>query len=150
MTTRSRSERVSDAKLMLESESDVWLATASGDGPHLVPLSLAWDDDAGEVVVCTEAESPTVRNICDGSRRVRLAVGSTMNVLMLDGEAKVTGAVEEEVATVALFSARTGWDPMKTGGAWVFLRIRPERAQAWRNLDEIKGRTIMRKGQWLE
>ena len=32
---------------------------------------------------------------------------------------------------------------------YVFLVLRPERVQAWRESDEIAGRTLMRRGSWL-
>ena len=32
---------------------------------------------------------------------------------------------------------------------YVFVRLRPIRIQAWREADELAGRTIMRDGEWL-
>ena len=39
-------------------------------------------------------------------------------------------------------------DPRTTDG-YQFLVLRPERVLAWRESDEIAGRTIMRDGEWL-
>jgi hypothetical protein len=41
------------------------------------------------------------------------------------------------------------WDPRKAGGTYVYLVLRPERVQAWREENEIAGRTLMRAGAWL-
>ena len=41
---RDRPQRLIDALARLESDLDVWVATAGSDGtPYLVPLSLDWD-----------------------------------------------------------------------------------------------------------
>ena len=48
---------------MLATEAiDVWVATASdADGPHLVPVSLAWTQE--RVVIAVKESSPTARNV---------------------------------------------------------------------------------------
>jgi len=108
-----------------------------------------WDANTTEVVLCTEAESITVRNISDHSSQVRLATGHPMDILMIDGVARVTGPVQENPETVALLNQRTGWDPRRTSGDWVFLRIKVDEIQAWRGVDEIQGCVVMRNGVWL-
>lgn len=150
MAVRSRAERIADTQRKLEEEHDVWLATAQGDEPYLVPFSLLWDAASTEVVLSTVADSPTVRNIEAGGRRVRLSTASTEDVLIMDGEARVTGPVGDDAATGQAFAERCGWDPRTSPGGYVFIRIRLDRAQAWRGESEIKGRTIMREGRWLE
>lgn len=150
MTIRSRQERITDARRQLEEVHDVWVATAQGNEPYLVPFSLHWDAATTEVVVSTLAASPTVRNIEAGGRRIRVSLPSTADVLIFDGEARVTGPVEDDDATNEAFVQRCGWDPRSSPGAYVFIRFRPDRAQAWSHEGEIKGRTIMREGRWLE
>lgn len=150
MAVRSRAERIADAQRMLAEVHDVWFATAQDSRPYLVPFSLHWDDVTGEVVVSTLAESPTVRNIEAGGTRVRVSLPSTDEVLILDGDARVTGPVEDDEATAVAFAARCGWDPRNDPGRYVFIRFRPAQAQAWNHEGEIKGRTIMREGRWLE
>jgi hypothetical protein len=46
------------------------------------------------------------------------------------------------------YAAQADWDPRGSAG-YVFLVLRPERIQAWREADEIAGRTLMRGGTWL-
>ena len=50
--------------------------------------------------------------------------------------------------TTALWSAyaaQADWDPRRDG-SYVFLVLRPVRIQAWREANEIPGRTLMRDG----
>ena len=43
---RSAERRKADAlELLRRPAADVWVATASDGGPHLVPVSLGWLDD---------------------------------------------------------------------------------------------------------
>lgn len=149
MTVRSRAERIAHAQQLLREEHDVWLATAQGSEPYLVPLSLMWDEATNEMLVSTVAASPTVRNIEAGGRRVRVSLPSSADVLILDGEARVVGPVEDDPALAEAFTARCGWNPVTSPGEYVFIRIRPERILAWQHEGEIKGRTIMREGRWL-
>lgn len=146
MAPRSAEQRKADALRLLDTEADVWVATADGGEPALVPLSLCWD---GEVVtMTTAAAAPTARN-ATSSRRARLAVGSTRDVVMIDGEVEVLPVADAPDSVAAAFVERTGWNPADDDGEWVYLRIRPRRIQAWREADEIDGRTIMRDGSWL-
>ena len=41
------------------------------------------------------------------------------------------------------------WDPRNESDPYVFLRLRPIRIQAWREANELDGRTIMKDGDWL-
>ncbi|HSE07651.1 MAG TPA: pyridoxamine 5'-phosphate oxidase family protein [Nocardioidaceae bacterium] len=124
---------------------DVWVATASIAGPHLVPLSLAWVD--GRVVVAVEATSVTARNL-DASGRARLAVGSTRDVVMMDAVVERTVDVAADERLGAAYAGQADWDPRGSRG-YVFLVLRPVRVQAWREANEIPGRTLMREGRWL-
>ena len=40
-------------------------------------------------------------------------------------------------------------DPQAWGDEYVLVVLRPERIQAWREANEIAGRTILRDGAWL-
>ncbi|MFC7495667.1 MULTISPECIES: pyridoxamine 5'-phosphate oxidase family protein [unclassified Nocardioides] len=125
---------------------DVWLATASTDGtPHLVPLSLAWVDE--RLVVAVQARSRSARDLAV-SRRARLAVGPTRDVTMVDAVLERQVGVDEEVALGEAYAAQADWDP-RGDAAYVFLVLRPERVMAWREANEIAGRTLMRDGRWL-
>lgn len=146
MAPRSTAERVTHAKAMLREGGDAWVATAPAVGaPHLVILSAAWDEAAGDVVFCTEARSRTV----EGVGEARVGLGSTRDVLLLHGTLTLAGSVDDDDATADLFTAATGWDPRGDAREWVFLRFHPTRALAWREADEIAGRTIMKDGDWL-
>jgi hypothetical protein len=125
---------------------DVWVASASAQGaPYLVPLSLAW---VGErVVIAVEASSVTGRNIA-ASGTARAAVGATRDVTMLDLELERSVPVDEDADLGAAYADQADWDPRGLAG-YVFLVLRPTRVQAWREVDELPGRTLMRDGAWL-
>lgn len=142
-------QRKADVIEKLEARhADVWVATATESGAaHLVPLSLAWN--AGRVMLVTAPDSATARNIVR-SRAARLALGGTRDVVMIDArldEAVALGAATSEVADA--FAQQADWDPRSSGGVFVLLLLRPHRIQAWREADEIDGRTLMRDGRWL-
>jgi hypothetical protein len=143
---RDRQTRKADALAMLTTPAvDVWVASASGEGaPHLVPLSLAWVDD--RAVVAVEASSVTARNVT-ASGVARLAVGPTRDVVMVDAVLDRTVEVADD-ALGAAYAAQADWDPRSSTG-YVFLVLRPVRVQAWRESNEIPGRTLMRDGDWL-
>ena len=46
------------------------------------------------------------------------------------------------------YAGQADWDPRGLPG-YVFLVLRAERIQAWRESNEITGRTILRSGEWL-
>lgn len=148
---RTTAERVADAKAALAAGgSDAWLTTAHDSVPHLVPLSLAWLEERGAILFCTERSSRTVKNLEHGEGRVRVACGNSRDVVMVDGSATILGLVENRPDENRSFAAQTGWDPSSEPQVWVYLEIVPERVQAWRNVAEIAGRTVMRDGRWVE
>jgi hypothetical protein len=124
----------------------VWVATASADGaPYLVPLSLAWVDE--RAVVAVEETSLTARNLA-ASGTARLAVGATRDVVMIDAVLERSVAVEADDALWTAYIGQADWDP-RSGTGYVFQVLRPRRIQAWRESNEIPGRTLMRDGTWL-
>jgi hypothetical protein len=144
---RDRESRKADALKMLTTPAiDVWVATTAPQGvPYLVPLSLAWVD--GRVLVALEASSPTARNLA-ASAQARLAVGPTRDVVMIDAVLEKTVDVAADEALGAVYVAQADWDPRGLTG-YVFLVLRPVQVQAWRESNEIPGRTLMRDGAWL-
>lgn len=140
---RSLEERTRDALHRLEHDEDLWVATAGAGGPYLVPLSFLWDGET--LLLGTPASSPTGRNVRDNGR-VRLGVGPTRDLLMIDGTAEVVEVSEQEGDA---FAAKTGFDPRRLEG-YLYFRVRPRRIQAWREANELPGRTIMRDGAWLD
>jgi len=140
---RSSEQRKSDTMARLASDVDAWIATADADGDgYLLPLSFLWDG-AG-VVVCTPRSSVTGRNLGRGGR-VRVGVGQLRDVTMIDG----TPEPVQDERTKDAFAAKHGWDPRHEAANYAFFRVVPDRVQAWREVNELPGRTLMRDGSWL-
>jgi general stress protein 26 len=140
---RSAEQRKRDTTARLEADLDVWIATGDGEGNgYLVPLSFLWDGTG--LVVSTLRSSVTARNMGAGGQ-VRVGLGDLRDVTMIEGTAEI---VEDE-GTKDAFAARHEWDPRNETGDYVYFRIVPERVQAWREENELAGRTIMRNGEWI-
>ncbi|MCY3634374.1 MAG: pyridoxamine 5'-phosphate oxidase family protein [bacterium] len=131
----------------LEAGGDAWLATSGRAGPHLVPLSLAWDSGTGELIFCIEQETVTAHNIVT-EPSVRVGIGPTRDVLMVDGTAQITGLVNDDISLADFFYEKAGWDPRLNGDKLIFIRVTPSRMQAWREVDEAANRTVMLNGAW--
>ena len=144
---RSRAQRRRDTEHRLTHDVDAWVASASAGGaPYLVPLSFDWDGEA--LLVATPADSPTGRNLA-ASRIVRLGLGGTRDVSMIDGEVEVLEIDALPPDRGDRFAARTGFDPRDLATPYRWFRISPRRIQAWREVDELPGRELMRDGRWL-
>jgi hypothetical protein len=145
---RTRAQRKEDTLALLTTPgSDVWVASAGPDGAHLVPLSLAWHDD--RIVLAAEATSRTARNI-RAQGRARLAAGHTRDVVMIDAILDRAVPAAEAGPIAGAYAAQADWDPRQaTTGDYLYLVLRPDRIQAWRESDEIPGRLLMRDGTWL-
>jgi hypothetical protein len=150
---RTPEQRKTDTLAKLSAPAvDVWVATAAAqaDGSarsHLVPLSLAWIDE--RVVLAAEADAVTARNIIS-QRRARLGLGPTRDVVMIDAELEQAYSLEEVPDDLARQYARQAdWDPRTAGDRMRFLVLRPLRIQAWREVNELPGRTLMRDGAWI-
>lgn len=143
---RTREQRTADAIAQLSAPNqDAWVATASGDAPHLVPLSLGWVD--GQLVIALEATSVTARNLA-ATGRARLAVGHTRDVVVIDAELDRALPADDAGEVGEAYVRQADWDPRRSDG-YQFLVLSPRRIQAWREANEIAGRTIMRDGAWL-
>ena len=150
---RAREQRRADTLAKLSASAvDVWVATAAVDtggrvSSYLVPLSLAWIDE--RVVLATEADSATARNIISHGH-ARLGLGPTRDVVMIDSELEQVYRLDEVPAGLARQYARQAdWDPRESGDRMRFLVLRPLRIQAWREPNELPGRTLMRGGAWI-
>ena len=146
---RSVEARIADTRHRLQHDSDAWVATAGGDGPWLVPLTQVWSDD--RMWFATTSDSPTVRNLTT-SKAVRVALGSTRDVVIIDGHAELypIDAMVDGTAladALAAYQQRYSTDPRTW--ADVLIAVPPQRIQAWREENELKGRTILRDGTWL-
>ncbi|MFF2045577.1 pyridoxamine 5'-phosphate oxidase family protein [Kitasatospora sp. NPDC058170] len=141
---RSLAQRMQDTRCRLEEDVDAWVATADLAGtPYLVPLSFLWDGET--LLISTAAGNPTARNLRAGGR-IRLTIGPTRDVVLIEGSAVVADGITDEVADA--FAAKTGFDPRKQRN-YPYFRIRPELIQAWREANEIAGRDLMVDGEWL-
>jgi hypothetical protein len=144
---RPSAQRRRDTEHRLASDVDVWVASASADGtPYLVPLSFDWDGES--LLLATPANSPTGRNLA-ASGRVRLGLGHTRDVSMIEGDVEVLeiDALPQEAGD--RFAARTGFDPRALATTYRWFRVAPRRIQAWREENELADRELMRDGRWL-
>ncbi|SDS21311.1 hypothetical protein SAMN04488543_1293 [Friedmanniella luteola] len=144
---RTGAERRRDTEHRLDHDVDLWVGSASADGaPYLVPLSFDWDGEA--VLLSTPLTSPTGRNLA-ATGVVRLALGLTRDVTLVDGAVEVLALDALGSDQGDRFAARTGFDPRTSGPTYRWFRVRPRRIQAWREVDELAGRELMRDGRWL-
>ncbi len=143
---RPRAQRRRDTERRLEHDVDLWVASASPDGtPHLIPLSFDWDGTA--LLLSTPRDSPTGRNLAT-TRTARLALGATRDVTLIEGDVEVLAidALPREAGD--RFAVRTGFDPRALKTPYCWFRITPRRIQAWREVDELAERELMRDGRW--
>jgi len=141
---RPLAQRMQDARRRLDEDVDAWVATADRAGtPYLVPLSFLWDGET--LLISTAAGNPTARNLRVGGR-VRLTIGSTRDMVLIEGSAVVADGITDEVADA--FATKTGFDPREQRN-YPYFRIRPKLIQAWREVNEIAGRDLMVGGEWL-
>ena len=145
---RSPQQRKQDALHRLEHDVDAWVATADAASgtPYLVPLSFLWDGST--VLISTPASSPTSRNL-QASGKVRLGIGPTRDVILIEGTVQVLAAAEITQEVGDAFAAKTGFDPRQLTSSYLYFRIQPLRLQAWREANELKERELMRDGAWL-
>ncbi|MFG2796515.1 pyridoxamine 5'-phosphate oxidase family protein [Streptomyces pseudovenezuelae] len=146
---RPAEQRKKDTLHRLEHDEDVWVATAPDDGsgvPYLVPLSFLWDGST--LLIATPAASPTGRNL-KSTGRVRIGLGPTRDVVMIEGTVDTVTQDELTAQEGDRFAGRTGFDPRQLTTPYLYFRVHPQRVQAWREENELKGRELMRDGQWL-
>jgi len=145
---RPHDARKADTLAKLEARhQDLWLASAARGGkPHLIPLSFAWDGT--HLFVAVNAGSVSAANLAVG-KVARAALGPTRDVVMLDlvvdRRWDVAGAPSE---VTERYASQADWDPRSASG-YVYFALRPTRIHAWREANEIAGRTIMCDGRWL-
>jgi pyridoxamine 5'-phosphate oxidase-like protein len=143
---RSRAQRRRDTEHRLAHDVDIWVASTSDGAPYLVPLSFDWDGEA--LLMATPADSPTGRNLT-ATRTVRLGLGDTRDVSMIEGEVEALEIDELPRERGDRFAAHTGFDPRALATPYRWFRVYPRRVQAWREVNELPGRELMRDGRWL-
>src|SRR5208283_3489483 len=119
----SRAQRRRDTEHRLTHDKDVWVASASADGaPYLVPLSF--DRDGEALLMATPTDSPTGRNLA-ATRAVRLGLGHTRDVSMIEGEVEVLEIDALPQQRGDRFVAHTGFDPRALATPYRWFRIAP-------------------------
>jgi hypothetical protein len=143
---RSAEQRKRDVLALLEQEVDLWVASAGADGEAmLIPLSFVWD--GRRLTMSTPLASKTARNLIRAGV-ARVALGATRDVVLIDGTLEVIRLGEEPELEEAHARA-TEFDPRTLADEYVYLRLTPQRIQAWREVNELRGRHIMRDGVWM-
>lgn len=145
---RGARQRQQDTLRRFEHDVDAWVATADGGSgtPYLIPLSFLWDGTA--LWFATPTASPTIRNL-RASGKVRLTLGETRDVVLVEGTAEVVPVSELTAGLGDAFAAKAGFDPRSSRAPFHYFRVRPRRIQAWREVNELDGRDLMRDGEWL-
>jgi hypothetical protein len=144
---RTTADRIQDTKHRLEHDVDCWVSTASASGePYLVPLSFYWDGET--ILLSTVAKSLTSRNIV-AKGKVWLGLGLTRDVVTIEGDVEVLKKEDLSPETGDAFAKATGFDPRGYQDIYYYFRVRPIRIQAWREVNELDSRTIMRNATWL-
>ncbi|MFG1839589.1 pyridoxamine 5'-phosphate oxidase family protein [Micromonospora sp. NPDC049175] len=143
---RTAQQRKQDTLTRLGRDLDAWVASADREGnAHLVPLSFLWDGEA--LTLATAESSPTARNL-RASQRVRMSVGTTRDVVLIEGTVETFSRETVPVDLADAFAARL-WDARVGTTRYAYFRVTPRRIQAWREENEIAGRDLMRAGHWL-
>ena len=144
---RPPAERKADVLARLAAPvADCWVATAGGDEPYLVPLTAAWFEE--RIILATARRSPTARNLA-AHGRARVGLGPTRDVVLIEAVLASSVAVGDSGAVGEAYANQNDWDPREAGDSYVFLALRPLRVQAWRELNEIPDRLLMKDGVWL-
>jgi hypothetical protein len=58
------------------------------------------------------------------------------------------GKKKTSVAIADGYAQQSDWDPRDAGDGYLYVVLRPQRIQAWTEVHELPGRTIMRNGRW--
>jgi hypothetical protein len=147
MEARSRSQRRSDVLAKLRSDVDLWVASADEvGGAYLIPLSYYWD--ASTLTIATPRTSRTAVNLVRAGW-ARVALGPTRDVVIIEGPVEAI-AIGTDTQLEDAHAQATGFDPRTLADEYVYLRITPHTIQAWREANELAGRQLMRRGDWLD
>jgi hypothetical protein len=144
---RSRAQRRRDTEHRLTHDIDVWVASASADGaPYLVPLSFDWD---GEAAADGHADRQPDRQEPGRHPGRSAGAGPHPRRFMIEGEVEVLEIDTLPQQRGDRFAAHTGLDPRALATPYRWFRISPRRIQAWRAVNELPDRELMRDGRWL-
>jgi nitroimidazol reductase NimA-like FMN-containing flavoprotein (pyridoxamine 5'-phosphate oxidase superfamily) len=108
----------------LRSNSTLWFATASdGRGPHLIPVSYWWD--GCRLTTATFEGSRTLKNIRT-QPKVRAALGSTGDVVMIDATATIVAVADIATEAAERYAHASGNNPRAVPG-FVYIQLVPDR-----------------------
>ncbi len=96
----------------------------------------------------TPTGGPTGRNLA-ATRTARLGLGHLRDVCMIEGDVEVLEIDALPLERGARFAAHAGFDPRAETTPYRWFRVSPRRMQAWREVNELPGRELMRDGRWL-
>jgi hypothetical protein len=143
---RPRSQRKIDVLAKLQTDVDLWVASADETGgAYLVPLSFYWDGSA--LTIATPRVSRTGKNLVRAGW-ARVALGPTRDVVIIEGSVEAI-PIGTDAGLEDGHAQATGFDPRTLADEYVYLRITPHEIQAWREANELAGRQLMREGEWL-
>ena len=143
---RPGSQRRIDVLAKLRSDVDLWVASADAEGgAYLVPLSFYWDDSA--LTIATPRASRTAVNLIRAGW-ARVALGPTRDVVIIEGPVEAI-PIGTDAALEDAHARAVGFDPRELTDEYVYLRITPHEIQAWREANELAGRQMMHRGEWL-
>jgi hypothetical protein len=143
---RPGSQRRIDVLAKLRSDVDLWVASADSEGgAYLVPLSFYWDDSA--LTIATPRASRTAVNLIRAGW-ARVALGPTRDVVIIEGPVEAI-PIGTDAALEDAHARAVGFDPRELTDEYLYLRITPHEIQAWREANELAGRQMMHRGEWL-
>jgi len=127
-------------------EKDVWVASASASGEaYLIPLTFYWDGT--RLTIATPTRSKTARNL-KRAGVARMALSPTRDVVIIEGTLEFLAADADDELHAAHTEA-AGLDARHSGGEYVYIRMTPEKIQAWREENELGSRDVMVGGRWV-
>lgn len=146
VNVRTTKQRIADVYALLEREVDAWVASASEpEDAYLIPLSFAWD--GSRIIMATPGNSLTARNLSRAGW-ARIAIGPTRDVAIIEGALEIVCPPPDDPIW-EIHAAGAGFDAREAVPAYVLLILAPHRIQTWRTPAELRGRDVMRAGQWL-
>ena len=143
---RPKAQRRADVLAKLQSDVDLWVASADErGGAYLIPLSFYWDGST--LTIATPRASRTARNLVRAGW-ARVALGTTRDVVIIEGPVEAI-PIGTDTRLEDGHAQATGFDPRTLADEYVYLRITPHEIQAWREANELPDRQLMRRGEWV-
>lgn len=112
----------------LETEKNIWVATARPDGrPHLTPVWFAWHD--GNLYICIPEKSVKARNFTHNPR-VALSLEDGLHPVICEGTARPIPKPGPD-AVREIYKTKYAWDYASDGEYGLLVEIRPEKWLGW-------------------